>query len=69
MHKTQLFNFILYSPRTCIDTPVIVPPMYTSAYTLHNIDIIESEVLTIMILNSLDVNKAAGIDNISPVVL
>ena len=34
---------------------------------LHNVEIIELEVLTI--LNSLNVNKAAGIDNIGPKVL
>ena len=41
--------------------------MYTSVPMLHDVEIIESEVLTI--LNSLEVNKAAGIDNIGPKVL
>ena len=40
-----------------------VLPLYTSTYTLHGIKAIELEVLAI--LNILDVNKAAGLENIS----
>ena len=49
------------------DTPVSILPTCTSTYTLHDIKATEIEVLTI--LNSLDVNKAAGINNISAKVL
>ena len=61
----QLFNNYFYSVfYTDSYTPVSKPPMSTSTGTLHDIEINESEVLTI--LSSLDGNKAPGIDNICP---
>ena len=66
--KAQLFNKYFYSVfSTDNDTPDTVPPTYTSANILQDIEVNEMEVLTI--LNSLDINKATGIDNISPKVL
>ena len=63
--KAQLFNDYFYSVfSTDNDTPATIPPTYTSANTLQDIEVIDTEVLTI--LTSLDVTKAAGIDNISP---
>ena len=66
--KAQLFNKYFYSVfSTDNDTPDTVPPTYTSANILQDIEVNEMEVL--IILNSLDINKATGIDNISPKVL
>ena len=63
--KAQLFNNYLYSVfSTDSITPVSKPPMSISTGTLHDIEIKESEVLTI--LSYLDSNKVPGIDNISP---
>ena len=45
-------------------TAINEPPTSTSTSTLNDIEINESEVLTI--LSSLDGNKAPGIDDISP---
>ena len=42
-------------------------PHNTGTHTLHSVEVNESEVLPI--LYSLDINKAAGIDNIGPRVL
>ena len=47
--KTQLFNNYFYSIfSTDNDTPATVPPTYTSANTLHDIEVIDTEVLTIL---------------------
>ena len=47
--KTQLFNDYFYSIfSTDNDTPATVPPTYTSANTLHDIEVIDTEVLTIL---------------------
>ena len=63
--KAQLFNTYFYSVFSTNDNaPVSVLPTCSRDHTLHDVEIIESEVL--VILNSLDVNKAAGIDNICP---
>ena len=60
--KAQLFNNYFYSVfSTDSITPVNKPPTSTSTSTLNDIEINESEVLTI--LSSLDGNKASGIDN------
>ena len=62
--KAQLFNNYFYSVfSTDPITPVSKPPMSTSTGTLNDIEINKSEVL--IILSSLDGNKAPGIDNIS----
>ena len=55
--KVQLFNNYFYSVfSTDAITPINEPPISTSTSTLNNIEINESEVLTI--LSSLDGNKA-----------
>ena len=59
--KAQLFNNYFYS---ACDT---IPSTYTNSNVLQDIEVNEMEVLTI--LNSLDINKATGIDNISTKVL
>jgi len=66
--KAQLFNTYFYSVFSANNTTAVsVLPSYTDTHTLHNVEVNESEVLTI--LYSLDVNKAAGIDGISLKVL
>ena len=65
--KAQLFNNYFYSVFSSdITIPVSESALSTSTSTLQDIEITESEVLTI--LSSLDGNKAPGIDNISPIV-
>ena len=62
--KAQLFNNYFYS---VFSSDIITPVSESvSTSTLQDIEITESEVLTI--LSSLDGNKAPGIDNISPLV-
>lgn len=66
--KAQLLNYFYFVFSTDNDTLVIVPPTYASTCIyLHDIEVTEMEVLTM--LNHLDINKTAGIDNISPKVL
>ena len=65
--KAQLFNNYFYSVFSSdITTPVSESALSTSTSMLQDIEITESEVLTI--LSSLDGNKTPGIDNISPIV-
>ena len=48
--KAQLFNNYFYSAfSTDTTTPINEPPMSTSTSTLHDIEINESEVLTLLI--------------------
>jgi len=66
--KAQLFNTYFYSVFSSNNTTSeSVLPSYTGTHTLHSVEVNESEVLPI--LYSLDINKAAGIDNIGPRVL
>jgi len=63
--KFNYLNTYFYSVFSTNNTTLAsVLPSYTSTHTLHNVEVNESEVLTI--LYSLDFNKAAGIDNIGP---
>ena len=66
--KAQLFNNYFYSVFSSdTSTPVSESVLSTTTSTLQAIEFTESEILTI--LNSLDVNKSPGIDNISPKIL
>jgi len=66
--KAQLFNtyfYFVFSTNNTTTASVLLS--YTGTHTLHNVEVNDSEVLTI--LYSLDINKAAGIDGIIPKVL
>jgi len=66
--KAQLFNTYFHSVSSTNNTTAVsVLPSYTGTHTLHNVEVNESEVLTI--LYSLDINKAAGINGSGPKVL
>lgn len=66
--KAQLFNDYFYSVFTHSSDSIPDQPDSTpNSDTLHNIEILSSEVFDL--LTNLDTNKACGIDNISPKLL